>query len=76
MQLINNLFEIEWLTLGEDVKKDLLTITRCGTVPIEFTSAYIFPMNLDSFVGVSIINLVLWCNNAPYDITITIDYCV
>ncbi|XP_072754227.1 uncharacterized protein [Anoplolepis gracilipes] len=51
MQLINNLFEIEWVTLGEDVKKDLLTITRCGTVPIEFTSAYIFPMNLDSFVG-------------------------
>ncbi|GAB1866219.1 Odorant receptor [Camponotus japonicus] len=51
MQLTNNLFEIEWLMLREDVKKDLLTITRCGTVPIEFTSAYIFPMNLDSFVG-------------------------
>ncbi|KAF3054570.1 Odorant receptor 027 [Nylanderia fulva] len=51
MQLINNLFEIEWLSLREDIKKDLLTITRCGTVPIEFTSAYIFPMNLESFVG-------------------------
>ncbi|XP_025266018.1 uncharacterized protein LOC105249981 [Camponotus floridanus] len=51
MQLTNNLFEIEWFMLREDVKKDLLTITRCGTVPIEFTSAYIFPMNLDSFVG-------------------------
>ncbi|EFN69805.1 Putative odorant receptor 94a, partial [Camponotus floridanus] len=52
MQLINNLFEIEWLALEKDVKKDLLIITRCGILPIEFTSAYIFPMNLDSFVGV------------------------
>lgn len=59
MQLTSNLLEIEWLMLREDVKKDLLAITRCGTIPIEFTSAYIFPMNLDSFVGVSIINLFL-----------------
>jgi len=52
--LINNLFEIEWFRLGSDVKKDLLTIARCGNVPIEFTSAYIIPMNLDSFMSVSI----------------------
>jgi len=52
--LINNLFEIEWFRLGSDVKKDLLTIARCGNIPIEFTSAYIIPMNLDSFMSVSI----------------------
>lgn len=35
------------------MQKDLLTITIRSRVPIEFSSAYIIPMNLDSFVGVS-----------------------
>lgn len=63
--MINNIFEIEWLMLEEDIKKDLLTVTRCGIIPIEFTSAYIFPMNLDSFVGVSIqsiFTVITLCN--------------
>ncbi|XP_071631625.1 odorant receptor Or1-like isoform X1 [Temnothorax longispinosus] len=50
LQLISNLFEIEWLKLESDVKKDLLTITRCGSIPIEL-SVYTIPMNLDSFVA-------------------------
>ncbi|XP_032691309.1 putative odorant receptor 92a [Odontomachus brunneus] len=50
LQLINNIFEIEWFALKQSVKRDLLTITRRSTVPIEFTSAYVIPMNLESFV--------------------------
>jgi len=45
--------------LDQNVKKALLLIMRRSTVPIEFTSAYIISMNLDSFVGVSIKCLLL-----------------
>lgn len=54
VQLINNLFEIEWFALGEDSKKDLLTIAKCGNLSIQLTSAYVIPINLDSFISVSI----------------------
>ncbi|KAL0116288.1 hypothetical protein PUN28_011246 [Cardiocondyla obscurior] len=50
--LITDLFEIEWLKLGSERQKDFLTITKCGGIPIEFTSGYIIPMNLNSFVAV------------------------
>lgn len=40
--------------LDQNVKKALLLIMRRSAMPIEFTSAYIISMNLDSFVGVSI----------------------
>lgn len=51
---MNNMFEMEWFELNENAKKILLLIMRRGTVPIEFTSASVISMNLDSFVGVSI----------------------
>ncbi|RLU18915.1 ObirOr5-E19 [Ooceraea biroi] len=51
LQLANNLFEIEWFTLRKNVQKNLLIITRRSAIPIEFSSAYVIPMNLDSFVG-------------------------
>nr|XP_012228783.1 PREDICTED: odorant receptor Or1-like [Linepithema humile] len=51
LQLVNDLFKIEWFTLEQNVKKELLIITKRCTVPIEFSSAYVIPMNLDSFVG-------------------------
>ena len=54
LQLVNDLFEMEWFTLRQDIKKDLLTIALRSRMPIEFNSAYIISMNLDSFVGVSI----------------------
>lgn len=41
--------------LEQNVQKDLLIITKRCSVPIEFSSAYVIPMNLDSFVGVSTI---------------------
>ncbi|XP_011705957.1 PREDICTED: odorant receptor Or1-like [Wasmannia auropunctata] len=50
-QLVSNIFEMEWYILDQNVKKALLLIMRRSTMPIEFTSAYIISMNLDSFVG-------------------------
>lgn len=44
---------MDWITLGQGEKKDLLTIMKRCKKPIEFTSGYVIPMNLDSFVGVS-----------------------
>jgi len=51
-QLANSLFEIDWFALGKNVQRDLLMITRRSAIPIEFSSVYVIPMNLDSFVGV------------------------
>lgn len=51
---MDTVFEMEWFALDENAKKTLLMIMRRGTVPIEFTSAGVISMNLDSFVGVSI----------------------
>jgi len=53
-QLINNVFEMEWFKFNENAQKSLLMIVRRAAVPIEFTSASVISMNLESFVGVSI----------------------
>lgn len=45
---------MEWLTLDHNMQKSLLIIMIRGMVPIEFNSAYVISMNLESFVGVSI----------------------
>ncbi|XP_071631645.1 uncharacterized protein [Temnothorax longispinosus] len=50
-QLLNNIFAIDWVTMDRNLKKGLLFIMTRATVPIEFTSAYVLSMNLDSFVG-------------------------
>ncbi|XP_011705956.1 PREDICTED: odorant receptor Or1-like [Wasmannia auropunctata] len=50
-QLINNIFEMEWFKFDENSQKALLMIARRAAVPIEFTSAAVISMNLDSFVG-------------------------
>ncbi|XP_039309001.1 uncharacterized protein LOC105198468 isoform X2 [Solenopsis invicta] len=50
-QLINNVFEMEWFKFNENGQKALLMIVRRAAVPIEFTSASVISMNLDSFVG-------------------------
>jgi len=52
--MIDNIFEMEWLTLNKNKKKSLIIIMRRTIVPIQITCAYIIPMNLDSFMGVSI----------------------
>lgn len=45
---------MEWLTLDHNVQKSLLIIMTRSMIPIEFTSAYVISMNLESFVTVSI----------------------
>lgn len=51
---MNNIFEMEWFKLNENAQKTLLMIVRRAAIPIEFTSASVISMNLDSFVSVSI----------------------
>ncbi|XP_028047933.1 odorant receptor 49b [Monomorium pharaonis] len=51
LQIISDLFEMEWFTLDQNTRKDLLIIALRGRMPIEFSSAYVIPMNLNSFVG-------------------------
>ncbi|XP_011694238.1 PREDICTED: putative odorant receptor 85d [Wasmannia auropunctata] len=50
-QLVSNIFEMEWFTLDYRVQKNLLIIMKRSIIPIEFTSAYIISMNLQSFVS-------------------------
>jgi len=45
---------MDWPKLSNNNKKGLLIIMKRATVPIEFSSAYIITMNLESFVAVSI----------------------
>ncbi|XP_070518472.1 odorant receptor 46a-like [Cardiocondyla obscurior] len=52
-QLLDNIFAMNWVTMNKNLKESLLIIMNRATIPIEFTSAYILSMNLDSFVGVS-----------------------
>ncbi|KYN42753.1 Odorant receptor 2a [Trachymyrmex septentrionalis] len=68
LQLINNIYDIEWLALSNSNKKDLLLIMKRAMTPIEFTSGYIITMNLESFVALlkmsySIFNLLHQTND-------------
>ncbi|XP_018403362.1 PREDICTED: uncharacterized protein LOC108780224 [Cyphomyrmex costatus] len=58
LQLVDSIFEIEWIALDHKTKKSLLIIMARAMKPIEFHSAHIFNMNLNSFVAVSIKNLL------------------
>ncbi|XP_011050409.1 PREDICTED: odorant receptor 49b-like [Acromyrmex echinatior] len=51
LQLVDSIFEIEWIPLDLKTKKSLLVIMTRAMKPIEFNSAYILNMNLDSFVA-------------------------
>ncbi|XP_039309027.1 odorant receptor Or1 [Solenopsis invicta] len=53
-EIIDKIFEIEWLTLDEDSKKALIMIIRRALVPIQIMCTYTIPMNLNSFMNVSI----------------------
>ncbi|XP_025265994.1 odorant receptor Or2-like [Camponotus floridanus] len=52
LQLSDNIYNTEWTILNNNVKKGLLMIMNRATIPIEFTSANIISMNLESFVMV------------------------
>lgn len=45
---------MEWVTLSNSNKKALLLIMKRAMIPIQFSSAHIVTMNVDSFVAVSI----------------------
>ncbi|XP_032691308.1 odorant receptor 46a-like [Odontomachus brunneus] len=51
-QLLHSIFAIDWLTFDGSLKKNLLIIMNRTLIPIEFTSAYVLSMNIDSFVGI------------------------
>ncbi|KAL6267823.1 hypothetical protein P5V15_000895 [Pogonomyrmex californicus] len=52
LQLSESIFKMEWTIFSNNIKKGLLMIMNRATIPIEFTSADIIPVNLDSFVTV------------------------
>lgn len=54
LQLSDNIYNTEWTILNNNVKKGLLMVMNRATIPIEFTSANIMSMNLESFVMVRI----------------------
>lgn len=64
---MNSINDIDWLALSNSNKKDLILIMKRAMTPIEFSSAYIITMNLESFVTVSIRQLI--------KINIIIKYC-
>ncbi|KAL0116268.1 hypothetical protein PUN28_011241 [Cardiocondyla obscurior] len=51
VELVTNIFEMGWLTMKESKRQNLLIIMNRSLIPIEFSSAYILTMNLDSFVS-------------------------
>lgn len=51
--MTNSIYNVEWLTLSISSKRSFLIIMKRTMFPIEFSSAYIITMNLDSFVVVS-----------------------
>ncbi|XP_025161776.1 odorant receptor Or2-like [Harpegnathos saltator] len=51
LQLSDNIYNMEWTMLDDNMKKGLLMIMNRATIPIEFTSTHM-PMNLESFVAV------------------------
>lgn len=60
--MIDHIFEMDWPELNNSFKKAFLMIMNRAMIPIEFTSAYLFSMNLESFVGVNINKFIICIN--------------
>ncbi|XP_014476207.1 PREDICTED: odorant receptor 46a, isoform A-like [Dinoponera quadriceps] len=63
VQLSNQIFAMDWLALDKKRKENLIMIMNRSLIPIEFTSAHILTMNLESFgkllkVSYSIYNIL------------------
>ncbi|XP_053989649.1 odorant receptor Or1-like isoform X1 [Hylaeus volcanicus] len=52
LEISDMIYESNWMSLDPDAKKILLTIMIRSTSPIEFSSAQIFSMNLNSFMTI------------------------
>ncbi|XP_018374382.1 PREDICTED: odorant receptor 46a-like [Trachymyrmex cornetzi] len=59
---LNNIYNIQWPSLSNSSKKGLLIVMRRAMNPIEFSSAYIITMNLESFVA--FMNIILNVDNS------------
>jgi len=44
---------MDWIAIDKRVKKDLIMIMNRSLIPIKLSSAYIFTVNLESFVKVN-----------------------
>ncbi|XP_014476206.1 PREDICTED: odorant receptor 46a, isoform A-like [Dinoponera quadriceps] len=49
VQLSDQIFGMDWLALDKKTKEDLVMIMNRSLIPIEFSSAHILTMNLESF---------------------------
>ncbi|XP_011882823.1 PREDICTED: odorant receptor Or1-like isoform X2 [Vollenhovia emeryi] len=49
-QLVDKIFDIEWVGLSKHNTDSLIMIMRRSSKPIELSSAYVISMNLDSFL--------------------------
>lgn len=52
VQLADEIFGMDWVTADKKVIDSLIIIMNRSLLPIEFSSAYIVTVNLDSFVKV------------------------
>ncbi|XP_076648568.1 putative odorant receptor 92a [Halictus rubicundus] len=53
LEISDMIFSGDWVNLAENTKKTLLIIMIRSTFPIEFTSAHVLSVNIDSFMAVS-----------------------
>ena len=52
LDISNMVYNSDWPNLSNDARKMLVVIMARSLTPVEITSAYILPMNLESFKGV------------------------
>ncbi|KAF3054552.1 Odorant receptor 008 [Nylanderia fulva] len=64
VKLADMIYQMEWPILKNSIKKDLIMIIQRATIPIEFVSAHVISLNLNSFVSLlklsySVYNLLI-----------------
>nr|XP_012230725.1 PREDICTED: odorant receptor Or1-like [Linepithema humile] len=60
LQLSDNIWcNMEWTILSDNVKKGLIMIMNRAMIPIEFSSSHLMPMNLDSFVMITVLCIIV-----------------
>ncbi|XP_060824031.1 putative odorant receptor 85d [Bombus pascuorum] len=52
VEVANAIFEVDWISFDNSSKKSLINVMRRATKPIELTCAYIFTMDLKTFVDI------------------------
>jgi len=52
VQFADEIFGMDWMAMDKRAKEDLIVIMNRSSMPIEFSSAHILTVNLDSFVKV------------------------